>query len=133
MKIRIKINFCPGELSKDHPLFEENFNCVERFVALPGENVVCWRCNGAGAHVNPAIDGNGISPEEFHEDPDFAESYFGGVYDITCEECNGDRVVGQANEKAFSQGDREIYKQHLDYLEADRAWLIFSTAFSIIR
>jgi hypothetical protein len=54
---------------------------------------VCHRCRGTGTHVNPAVDGHGISPEEFAEDPDFEEAYFSGVYDVRCEECNGDRVV----------------------------------------
>lgn len=62
-------------------------------VEIPSRFEVCWRCEGHGTHVNPSIDGNGISPEEFYEDPDFAESYFKGHYDVQCEECRGERVV----------------------------------------
>ena len=36
----------------------------ERF---PAKYVVCPRCHGAGTHVNPAIDGNGIGSEEMAE------------------------------------------------------------------
>ena len=62
-------------------------------IILPGRFVVCTRCRGEGAHVNPSIDGNGISPQEFAEDTDFAESYFAGDYDVPCETCRGARVV----------------------------------------
>ena len=54
---------------------------------------VCPTCEGKGKHVNPSIDCNGISAEEFAEDPDFAEDYFRGVYDVPCAECGGRRVV----------------------------------------
>jgi len=60
---------------------------------LPAKFEVCGRCKGTGAHVNPAIDGNGISPERFADDPDFAEAYFAGHYDVPCEDCHGQRVV----------------------------------------
>ena len=42
---------------------------------------------------NPSIDAGGISQEVFNEDPDFAESYFRGDYDVTCAECKGNKVV----------------------------------------
>ena len=55
---------------------------------------VCKRCRGEGKHVNSAIDGNGLTAEDFASlGPDFEEDYFGGAYDVTCEECNGLRVV----------------------------------------
>lgn len=60
---------------------------------LPGKFQVCTRCRGVGMHVNPAVDGNGISPDEFAQDPDFEESYFRGDYDVQCEACHGERVV----------------------------------------
>lgn len=58
---------------------------------LPAKYIVCPRCEGAGKHVNPSIDGQGLSPEDL-EDPEFAEAYFSGHYDIECEECLGNRV-----------------------------------------
>jgi RecJ-like exonuclease len=63
------------------------------FNNLPGKWEICPSCDGNGKHVNPAVDGHGISPEEFAEDPDFAEAYFGGVYDVRCDECGGDGKV----------------------------------------
>ena len=74
-----------------HTLYDENGDEVE--VEFPAHYEVCSRCRGTGKHVNPAVDGHGISPEEFAEDPDFEEAYFSGVYDVTCEECGGERVV----------------------------------------
>ena len=54
---------------------------------------VCGLCGGKGTHVNPSIDSHGLSAEDFAEDPDFAEDYFRGVYDQSCNECHGQRVV----------------------------------------
>lgn len=54
--------------------------------------VVCDLCNGKGKHVNPSIDAHGLSREDFDEDPDFAEDYFSGVYDVPCAQCHGRRV-----------------------------------------
>jgi hypothetical protein len=53
----------------------------------------CSRCSGKGRHVNPSIDGHGLSREDFEQDPDFEESYFAGHYDVTCEQCSGARVT----------------------------------------
>jgi hypothetical protein len=55
--------------------------------------VVCPTCDGRGVHVNPSIDAHGISADEFAEDPDFAEAYHKGVYDVSCYECNGASVI----------------------------------------
>jgi len=66
-------------------------------VELPGKYEACSKCGGKGSTVNPAVDGHGISPEEFAEDPDFEEAYHAGVYDIPCPECHGKRVVPVAD------------------------------------
>jgi len=54
---------------------------------------VCPDCDGRGTYVNPNIDRHGLTHDDFAEDPDFAESYFSGVYDIRCENCHGQNVV----------------------------------------
>lgn len=61
---------------------------------------VCQTCEGKGSHVNPSVDGHGISREDFDEDPDFLEDYLSGVYDVPCVECKGRRVVPWPAEKA---------------------------------
>jgi hypothetical protein len=60
---------------------------------VPAAYEVCETCDGKGSHVNPSIDAHGISSDEFAEDPDFAESYFRGDYDVPCNECHSRRVV----------------------------------------
>lgn len=67
-------------------------------IALPAKYEVCDRCRGEGKHVNPSIDGNGLSREDFDEDPDFLEAYFSGVYDVRCEECKGEHVMLEVDE-----------------------------------
>lgn len=81
-------------------------------VQIPLKNALCWRCRGEGKHTNPAIDGHGISPEEFAEDPDFEEGYFSGRYDIRCEECHGEKII------KVPDWDR-IPKRHQFLLEHD--------------
>jgi hypothetical protein len=68
---------------------EENGDEIE----IPVIYSVCDTCDGQGKHVNPSIDSNGITESEFAEDPDFRENYFSGMYDQTCNECGGRRVV----------------------------------------
>ena len=74
-----------------HKLYDDEGDTIH--VSFPAHYEVCSRCRGEGKHVNPSIDGHGISPEEFAEDPDFEEAYFRGDYDVTCGECKGMRVV----------------------------------------
>lgn len=87
---------------------------------LIAKYVVCYRCDGEGKHVNPAIDGNGITPEEFEHDPDFKEAYFAGHYDVTCEECGGKRVVLEAIDDPLYPGwDEKLYNLYVDTKEAE--------------
>jgi RecJ-like exonuclease len=71
-------------------------------LTFPGKFKVCPRCDGKGTHVNPSIDGNGISQEEFDRDPDFEEAYFGGMYDVPCYRCKGLRVVAVVDENRLT-------------------------------
>jgi hypothetical protein len=48
---------------------------------------VCDLCDGEGKVVNPSIDANGLTAE------DFAEDYFRGRYDITCPQCRGRTTI----------------------------------------
>jgi len=82
-------------------------------IALPARYEVCETCEGRGQHVNRAIDGNGLSREDFDEDPDFEEAYFRGDYDVACEECKGRTTVLVVDEAACKaqglQADLEAY------------------------
>lgn len=82
---------------------------------LPAHFEVCPRCEGEGTHVNPNIDGNGLSAEDFAEDPDFAEDYMAGTYDVPCEECGGQRVLAVVDDPSKLSAD-----QHAEYAR----WLL---------
>lgn len=60
---------------------------------VPIRFAVCPLCEGRGQHVNPSIDAHGLTREDFDEDPEFEERYFGGDYDIPCNLCRGEKVV----------------------------------------
>lgn len=65
----------------------------EETLEVPFEWQVCPACQGKGSHVNPSVDCCGLSADDFREDPEFAEDYCSGAYDITCNECGGERLV----------------------------------------
>ena len=77
---------------------------------------VCGTCSGHGKVVDPSIDSDGLTPEDFAEDADFADSYHNGFYDIPCPECEGLRVVPVP---AFSEELKAILEGHEDALRAD--------------
>jgi hypothetical protein len=64
-------------------------NEIEDF--LPARWEICDRCHGTGGR-DPDAFSNGFSMEELHEDPDFAEAYFQGFYDVPCD-CQHGKVM----------------------------------------
>lgn len=88
---------------------------------LPTTWDVCDVCEGAGHHVDPSIDCGGLSVEEFHDDPDFAEEYFGGSLDVTCARCRGRTTVRVVDMDALTEEQRKLYEQQLDDDAAQRA------------
>jgi len=54
---------------------------------------VCDLCEGRGKVVNPSVDCGGLTSADFDADPDLAEEYTSGTYDIDCPQCKGKRVV----------------------------------------
>lgn len=72
-------------------------------VKVPHVNEVCGRCEGHGTHLTPSIGNHAYSVEEFNEAFDDDESraeYFkrGGIYDVQCEECHGEKVIAVPTE-----------------------------------
>ena len=67
----------------------------EEFGQVPTKNIVCPSCDGEGSYVNPAIDGHGISADEFYYEwgDEEQEMYLTGGYDVTCDVCLGRNVV----------------------------------------
>jgi hypothetical protein len=72
------------------------------------DHLPCLR--GEGTCVNPNIDANGLTAEDFAEDPDFAEDYFGGVYDVRCAACGGSGKIKQSHMATLRQhaADRRL-------------------------
>ena len=90
---------------------------------LPHEKIVCPVCKGKGAHVNPSIDSEGLTAEDFEQDPDFEESYFSGAYDVRCNECDGENVIDSINWKRAEERHPGIWEKWVaweDEAHADR-------------
>jgi len=93
-------------------------------VEVPVRFVVCPTCDGKGSHVNPSIDAGGLSAEDFYDDPDFAEDYTSGVYDVSCYECGGKRVAPEIAEDRLSEEQKaavESMYERLRWEAEDRA------------
>lgn len=90
---------------------------------FPAKYEVCSRCKGLGKHVNPNIDGNGLTREDFDNDPDFEEAYFSGVYDVQCDCCKGLRVTLEFDEDRATPRQKTKYNMIEDREdEARRDW-----------
>lgn len=84
-------------------------------ITHPARWGVCPCCDGKGKYVNPSIDSHGISPEEFHEDPDFMEDYFRGTYDVTCMTCNGRTTVLVPSTAEGQKALQEVMQEDADH------------------
>lgn len=82
-------------------------------VELPTTWEICSTCRGEGKHVNPNIDGHGITAEEWERDWDdeSREAYFSGVYDVRCDNCDGSGKVREPNEKMMTPALRKAWRQ----------------------
>lgn len=104
--------------------WDEDGDDVETWFPIQFE--VCYGCSGKGTHVHRDIDGHGLTSSELYEDPDFAEGYFSGNYDVQCQDCGGERVYAFIDEKqvermgAEKQAELEQYYDHME-LEASYA------------
>jgi hypothetical protein len=103
---------------------EQNMTCTMRLeyeepVEVKFRWTVCPTCDGKGSHVNPSIDCDGLTASDF-EDEEFKESYFSGVYDVVCAECNGNRVVPELIDPEDIKMLNEYHSEMWEY-EAERA------------
>lgn len=77
-------------------------------VPIPIEFQLCDLCRGKGTHVNPSIDSNGITEEDWHDwDDDEKEGYFNGMYDVDCYCCGGEKVVPIIS-NCLSENEKEL-------------------------
>ncbi len=95
---------------------------VELILTFPAKFEVCHRCEGNGKHVNPNVDGNGISQDEFDADPDFREAYFSGVYDVQCSACKGLRVMAEFDEDRATPRQKAKYAMVEAQEDRNRKW-----------
>ena len=113
-------------LQEEHPQVAAKFISAcwdeddEMFIInIPVQVQVCSTCRGKGSTVNPSIDCGGISPYEFEEDPEFADGYFSGMYDIQCPECKGLRVTGHVdlNTMGVNHQHHQVAKSLIEYAQ----------------
>ena len=88
---------------------------------IPAKYELCQRCRGKGTHVNPAIDGNGLSQEDMDEaGPEFFDDYMAGVYDVACYACKGRTTVLVADTMRMSADQVTAWMNHLEEEASDR-------------
>lgn len=116
-----------------HPVFKTDLNAqtisfeteneegIERTIVLPGKPAVCRTCRGKGHRVHPDVDGNGLTAEDFAQDPDFAEDYMAGRFDITCSECNGNKIIIQVDRNMAKPEDLAIWEDYLSCMAEAQA------------
>lgn len=94
----------------------------EEEIHLPTHKIVCPTCSGKGHHVNPSIDANGLSSDDFDADPDFREDYFGGAYDVQCYECGGKNVVDAVDMEKLERTNKPLYDRYMKHLSFEQQW-----------
>lgn len=91
---------------------DDDNNDDEEEVVAPKKDpwIICPVCEGEGTTVNPDIDANGLTQEDFDEDPDFAEDYMSGMFDIRCRSCGGSGKIktSRLEELAQNAKDRKL-------------------------
>lgn len=93
-----------------------------RDITLPAKRILCPVCEGAGSHVDPAVDGHGLTAEDL-QDEEFREDYLAGVYDVPCEACIGEKVVLIPDEthlgKRIIKGIRRFEREQIQWRNDD--------------
>lgn len=85
---------------------------------FPAKWGLCPECEGRGTVVAPGIDDQGLTHEDLASDPDFAEDYFRGRYDVTCPECRGRTTVLVVDEDALTPEQEDLLTEVKADIEA---------------
>jgi len=98
-----------------------NDDCDEISYSFPSKNGICPECEGYGTHLNPSMRNHAYSSEEFNESfDDFEkEEYFkrGGMYDVVCTLCKGNKVIQVVDESSLDKEENEMYAEYKKYQE----------------
>lgn len=105
-----------------------DWHIYERELELPARWAICDRCGGDGTHVNPSIDGHGITADEWNGpdwDDESRDTYLSGGYDVPCEaRCAGGRVLVPDEEACASEPlatHLRLYREQQDRAARDAA------------
>ena len=93
---------------------------LEFTIVVPGKRSVCPECDGSGVTLCDGLRGVALSSQEFFEDPDFAERYYGGHYDVKCDHCNGNNVVVDPDEDRMTKRQKFLFELFMDRTWSDR-------------
>jgi hypothetical protein len=100
-------------------------------VELPTRFAVCDDCEGHGTVMNESMRQHAYTREEFFEafpEPEDQDQYFkrGGIYDVQCPTCKGNRVVPEIDDARLDPEQREhaeaIAKSAADRASFEREW-----------
>tara|TARA_B100000749_G_scaffold278219_1_gene268489 strand:- start:880 stop:1332 length:453 start_codon:yes stop_codon:yes gene_type:complete len=83
--------------------------------------VVCTICDGRGEYINPSIDSHGLTREDFDEDPEFADDYRSGFYNMPCGLCQGRSVQPEFDEN-YNVDVKELMKSRDKFLNMLHGW-----------
>lgn len=100
----------------------ENEEGEEVVSTFPTKMEVCDNCQGYGTHLTESIREHAYTMEEFEEafyEEESREAYFkrGGMYDVTCETCNGNKVVPVIDETRMTEAEKKEYAEYSEWKE----------------
>ncbi len=81
---------------------------------LPAKFDVCSNCKGHGSHLNESMRNHAYSADEmaeFEEEEREEYSKRGGIYDVTCETCEGKRVEKVVDEDKCDPALLKLYQE----------------------
>lgn len=100
-------------LTEDDDGYEQEFR-------IPAKWEICDDCEGDGTVLRDGLRGVAFTQEEMNEDPDFAESYFSGAYDVPCQTCTGSGKVKVPDERRAKPEVLARYQQEQANIAADQ-------------
>ena len=91
----------------------------ELYAMLPATPDWCNSCNGTGGRSKWDIDGLDIDMM-IEDDEDSREAYFSGRTDVTCNVCNGTRVIFDIDRDNLTETQKNILIENDNAIAAER-------------